>query len=371
MALARSTLFILSFVTTLVLHRLGVSPPWQFTLAALTIIPLAGEITAATNRLARELGPLVGGLINASAANLTELILTGLSLAAGLVYLVQAAVLGAILSNTLLVLGLAMVVGGANHTTQRVNPTLTSTSSSQLVVGLTALLLPSLLHWLRKTGTTGTDSVYLNVGIALILLATYALSTWYALTTGGRHREETAGSPPASPVTAPSTTTALGSSSPAGERRRKIWLAAGNLVIAALAVGWVSEVLVHTVQDTVWAWGLRPRFVGLIVLPFLGNAVENVAAVLAAREGRMTLAYEIAIGSSTQIALFVLPLLVLLGLVLHQPLTFAFPPLEILALTAGIALATLVYLDSHSNWLEGAQLLATYGILALVFLAAK
>ncbi|MBE3577273.1 MAG: calcium/proton exchanger [Limnochordales bacterium] len=340
-------LLLLFVPLTLVLHRVDAPPLLQFTTAALALLPLGAWVHLATERLATRLGPVVGGLINIAAANGTELVITIFALSAGFVGVVKATLVGSILSNMLFIMGLGMLVGGICHPVQKIDHRLVSATGTQLVLAVAALSLPTLAesnHW--SPGRWATQ--VLTVGAATVMLAIYLLGTAYTLRTADRSQK--------APVTS-----AVG---------RGLWSSLLILVACAGATVAISDILIKTLEPALASLHLPQRIAGLILVPLLGNAGENVTAVLAARENRMTLAYQIAVGSSTQIALLVAPLLVFAGLLMGKPFLFVFHPLEVMALGLSVLLAVLIHLDARSNWLEGTQLLAGYilFILALCFL---
>lgn len=328
-----------------ILHQADAAPLLQFATAALALLPLGAWVHLATERLAARLGPVAGGLINVAAANGTELIITLFALSAGFVGVVKATLVGSILSNMLLIMGLGMLVGGIRHPVQQIDSRLVSATGTQLVLAVAALSLPTLTET-NDWGVDGRAAQVLSVGVAVVMLAIYLLGTVYTLRTTGRFRNH---------------------EREAADAGGSLWIPLLILLASAAATVAMSDILVTTLEPAVGSLHLPRRFAGLIVVPLLGNAVENVTAVLEAREDRMTLAYQIAVGSSTQIALFVAPLLVLAGLWMGKPFSLVFHPLELLALGLSVLIAVLIHLDARSNWLEGAQLLAAYILFVLAF----
>ncbi|HHV54613.1 MAG TPA: calcium/proton exchanger [Firmicutes bacterium] len=335
------------------LARTEASAAWAFAAAALALVTLGVWIHGATERLANRLGPVAGGLLNVVAGNGTELIITLFALAAGMVGVVKATLIGSMLSNVLLVMGLAMFLGGLRHPVQRFDSTLAATNAAELGLAVLALALPSLAAR-NGWGVDGREPVWLSTGVALVLLAVYVLSTVYTLK---QDRRGPAGAGP------------FQERSREPERAAKESLGREILVLLASAAATVlmSDVLIHTLEPAIHSLHLPRRLVGLVVVPLLGNAVEHATAIIEARANRMTLAYQIAVGSSTQIALFVTPLLVLAGWGVRQEFTLVFHPLELLAAGLAVFIAVLIHLDSRSNWLEGVQLIAAYLIFVLAF----
>jgi len=326
------------------------SPLAVFILSAIGIIPLAGYIGKATESLAHYTGPRVGGLLNATLGNAAELIITIVAVREGLLELVKASITGSILGNLLLVLGMSILLGGMRHGVQSFNRKQASNNALLLVLTVVILLIPSLLsHYIGNVETPEPKVETLSLGVAAVMIALYIMGLVYSF----RVVE--------SPVTVEETGT-VGS--------QKAWPLRTALVVLALStvgVAYLSEVLVGAVEPVVSTLGISEFFIGLIFIPIIGNVAEHIVAVQVALKNRMTLSVEIAIASSLQIALFVAPVLVFISLIFGHPLTLVFNPLELIALIAGVLIAALVSADGESNWLEGAELLAIYLILALTF----
>lgn len=326
------------------------SPVAIFVLAAVAIIPLAGYIGAATEVLAYHTNPRLGGLLNATLGNAAELIITIAAIRAGYLELVKASITGSILGNLLLVLGMSILFGGIRHGVQTFNRKQASNNSIMLVLTVVILLIPSLLsHYIGNTETPGPRVETLSLGVAAVMIVLYVLGLIYSYTV----------------VEGPVVVEEAGH-----ETAPKKWsLKTGIiiLILSTIGVGYLSEVLVGSVEPVVATLGLSEFFIGLIFIPIIGNVAEHIVAVQVALKNKMTLSVEIAIASSLQIALFVAPLLVFISLLIGHPLTLVFNPLELIALIAGVLIAALVSADGESNWLEGAELLAIYIILALTF----
>jgi Ca2+:H+ antiporter len=326
------------------------SPVVVFALSAIAIIPLAGYIGAATEVLAVYTSPRIGGLLNATLGNAAELIITITAIRAGYLELVKASITGSILGNLLLVLGMSMLFGGLRHGVQTFNRKQASTNSIMLVLSVVILLIPSLLSQYIGNVTTPEPKVEtLSIGVATVMIILYGLGLFYSYkVVGGPEIGEEAGDKMVS----------------------KSWSLKVALLIlglSTLGVVYLSEALVGAIEPVVKALGLSEFFIGLIFIPIIGNVAEHIVAVQMAMKNKMTLSVEIAIASSLQIALFVAPLLVFISLLIGNPLTLVFNPLELIALIAGVLIAALVSADGESNWLEGAELLAIYIILALTF----
>ncbi len=326
------------------------SPITVFILAAVAIIPLAGYIGAATEVLAFHTNPRIGGLLNATLGNAAELIITITAIRAGLLELVKASITGSILGNLLLVLGMSMLLGGTRHGVQTFSRKQASSNSIMLVLTVIILVIPSLLsHYVGNVETPSTRVEALSLGVAAVMIVLYVLGLLYSYRlVGGPVASEEENNLPT-------------------QRRWSLRTGIVVLVLATVGVAYLSEVLVGAVEPVVTSLGLSEFFIGLIFIPIIGNVAEHIVAVQVALKNRMTLSVEIAIASSLQIALFVAPLLVFVSLIIGNPLTLVFNPLELIALIAGVLIAALVSADGESNWLEGAELLAIYVILALTF----
>jgi Ca2+:H+ antiporter len=319
---------------------------WIFASASLAILPLAAYIGRATSVLSSRFGGGLGGLMNATFGNAVELIIGALALKEGLPNLVKASLTGSIIGNVLLVFGLSAFVGGLKHPVQRFNRTAAGLGTTMLLLSAIGLVVPAVFHSLAKN--SGKD-LQLDTEIALVLLATYALGLIFTLRT---HRDLYA------------TNAGHDAGPPVADIRP--WVAI--LLIATIIVAIVSEFLVGAVTASAEALGLTQMFVGVVVVAIIGNAAEHYAAVMMAAKNQMDAAIGIAVGSSTQIALFVGPVLLLLSYVIApQPMDLLFSVFELVSI--GIAVFSIAFIahDGETNWMEGIQLLAVYVILALGF----
>lgn len=336
----------------IVAEYMHANPVMIFGLAALGIVPLSGYLGKATEEISTYTGPTLGGLMNATLGNLAELIIAVLALRAGLVDLVKASITGSILGNLLLVLGAAQLAGGLKHKVQRFSVALAGLSMSLLVVAVVGLVIPAVFL------ATHTDPSHIvtrkvSVGVAALLIIGYALSLVYSM---GTHRS------------------VFGESAEVAREEHTSdhapW-SMGRSVAVLLAsagfVGWLSEILVGSTEEAIKGIGLSEVFVGIIIVPIIGNAAEHSSAVLMAMRNRMDLAVSIAIGSSVQVALLIAPVLVFVGLALGQPMDLAFNIFEVAAVTLAVGVATSVVRDAESHWLEGAFLLLVYGMLGVAF----
>ncbi len=331
------------------------SPMLVFVFSALGIIPLAGVLGDATETLAAYSGPAVGGILNATMGNATELIIGVFALRAGHIEVVKASLSGSIIGNLLLVLGLSAVAGGIGRSRQTFSRTAANANTTSLLVACAALIMPA-VYVLSTHETLDIhvllDNRYesrveaLSLWTGAVLIAIYLASLLFMLKT---HRAEFGGaSEDAKPLTS--------------KRRALISLSLSTVLIALL-----SEMLVSGIDAATRAFGMTELFVGVIVVAIVGNAAEHSTAVLMARRNQMDLALNIAVGSSSQIALFVAPVLVFLSVALGHPMSLVFNAFEIAAIALSVVIVHNISADGETNWFEGAQLLALYLILAVSF----
>jgi Ca2+:H+ antiporter len=319
----------------------------QFLFAALGIIPLAGILGEATEELARHTGPRIGGLLNATLGNAAELIITLFAIQAGLLDLVKASITGSILGNVLLVLGASMLVGGIKNGYQRFDARQASSNATMLILAVLAMAIPSLFFY-QHTETIGPVE-FLSLGTAAAMILIYILGLVFSFRSASLE-----------PALAEETR----------EEHEGGWTlrrAIITLLASGLLVAWLSEILVGGVEATVQALGVSEFFIGIIVVPIVGNAAEHAVAVQTAWKDKMELSLAVSLGSSLQIALLVAPVLVFVSILFGHPLTLVFNQFELAALVAAVLIAAFVAQDGESNWLEGAQLLTVYTILALAF----
>jgi Ca2+:H+ antiporter len=336
--------------------------PLVFACAALGIIPTAALMGLATEELAARSGPGIGGFLNVTFGNAAELIIAIFLLAEGLQEVVKASIIGSILGNLLLVLGLSMVVGGVGRARQRFNRTAANAQATMLFLAVAALIMPAIYALVAGGGLPaidselvdfGSDLEELSIGVAVILGISYLAGLVFSLRT---HRDVF------NPPYAEQEHEGFGWSV-----RRSIAM----LAVAGAAVALVSEVLVGSISEASESIGLSEFFVGIIVVAVVGNAAEHWVAVLVARKDKMDLAVNIAVGSAAQIALFVAPILVLLSFAIGpEPMALVFNGFELGAVLIAVLIAAYVTQEGESNWFEGVQLLAVYAVLALAFLYA-
>lgn len=327
------------------------SPTAVFLVSCLAILPLAGLMGEATEHLAHHAGPGVGGLLNATFGNAAELIIGFMALRAGELEIVKASLTGSIIGNMLVVLGLAMLMGGWKHKQLVFSRLAAETGSGMMVLAVVALVIPAI--YAMVTGHRHPEHIEsISLDISLILIFTYVASLVFQFRTHQRlFAPEDAEGGRELPAEHPWSTS------------RSIVV----LLVSAVLIGFVSEFLVHAVDAAGQALGLRKVFMGVVVVAVVGNAAEHSTAVLMAMKNKMDLAFGIAMGSSMQIALFVAPVLVIAGHLIGRPLGLEFTVLEVVAVMLSVlAVANLVQ-DGRTNWFEGVQLLAIYAILAIAF----
>jgi Ca2+:H+ antiporter len=340
---------LLSIPVAIALSAMAVAPHWILLASAAAMIPLAKLIGDSTEALAARTGPRIGGLLNATLGNAAELIISIVAIREGLLELVKASITGSILGNLLLVLGLSMLAGGMRHGTLSFDRRKATSDSVLLVLAILALGVPSLFSEASEGIVSPLHVEVLSLGVALLMILLYIMGLIYSF------RQIP------SPLTRPSAEPIV---------HDKHWTTRSALVVLFLSVAgivWMSELLVHQVEYVVANLGISEFFLGVILVPIVGNVAEHLVAVTVAMKNRMALSVEIAVGSSLQIALFVAPLLVFLSLLLGNPLTLVFNRFELIALAGGVLVASLVSSDGEANWLEGAELLAVYLMLALAF----
>jgi Ca2+:H+ antiporter len=327
-----------------------------FIAAALGIVPTAAMMGKATEELAARSGPGVGGLLNVTFGNFPELVIAFFALLEGLQEVVKASIIGSIIGNILLVLGAAMLVGGIGRDRQRFNATAANAQSAMLLLALTALVMPAVYELVvggslpsptAERVNYGSTVEHLSLAVAIVLIFSYVTGLLFSLRT---HRDLF---------------------NPPYEQEATGWSVRRGVIVLAIAgvmVGVMSEVLVGSIADAAESIGLSEFFIGAIVVAIVGNAAEHWVAVLVAAKDKMDLAVNIAIGSSTQIALFVAPLLVLLSFAFGPgPMPLVFNGFELAAVILAILIANRVTAEGESNWFEGVQLLSVYLILALAF----
>jgi len=318
-----------------------------FAVAGLAIVPLAWFLGLATEELGKHAGPGVGGLLNATFGNATELIIAIFALSRGLTEVVKASLTGSVVGNLLLVLGLSMLAGGVRYKTQHFSREASGIQITMLVVAVIGLVMPAL--YVLSTGIrSGVALEEMSLGIAGILLLAYVFGLFFSLRT---HRD----------IFNPVTEVA---EEPRWEKR----FALSVLVASTIFVAVESEILVGSLETARLSLGLTDLFVGVIIVAIVGNAAEHGSAILMAWRNKMELSVAVATTSTTQIALFVAPILVFVSLLTTKVMTLDFEIFELASLALATAVVAAVVSDGRSNWYEGALLVMVYAVIAVAFL---
>lgn len=322
-----------------------VSPLILFFLSSLAILPLAKFIGEATEELSVYVGAALGGLLNATFGNAIELIIGVFAIKAGLLEVVKASLTGSIIGNLLLILGLAMLFGGWSRKKQEFNSTAARINASMLLLAVIAIVMPAI--FLQTAPDAGNKIIEeLSTTVAVVMLIIYMASLFFILHTHKHlYTEE------------------VGKYEPKWSRAKSISV----LFFATLSVAAVSEILVSSIEPIVAIFGWTELFVGVVFVAIIGNAAEHTSAITMALKNRMDLALQIAIGSATQIAMFVAPLLVLVSIFFRNQMSLVFNTFELVSITLSVLIANLIVEDGESNWLEGLQLLMAYAIMAAAF----
>ncbi len=323
-----------------------------FITACLAIIPLAAWMGTATEEIAVLVGPTIGGLLNATFGNATELIIALVALNAGLVEVVKASLTGSIIGNLLLVMGLSMFLGGLRFKEQTFQPVVARSNASAMNLAVIAILLPTAVNYTSQ-GISESTMQTLSGWVAVVLIVVYGLTLLFSMKTHAYLCEVGEAE----------------NESSSGEQGEKpnglLWTVV--LLVCTLLVAIESELLVDSLEEATASLGLTALFTGVILVPIIGNAAEHATAVTVAMKNKMDLSVSVAVGSSLQIALFVAPVLVLAGLILGQPMDLNFNPFELVAVAVAVLIANSVSSDGRSDWLEGTLLLAAYTVLGLAF----
>ena len=340
-------------VLTLALRLLGADETLTFGVSAFTILGLAYTLGHATEQLGAATGPRIGGIMNATVGNVGEIIIAGFLIADNKIDIVHASITGSIVGNLLLVLGASLLIGGLRNGVQHYDSETTGMNAASLMLATIGLIVPATFAFLIGGGETTAPGdpaferiEYLTVGVAVLLLFTYAAQTWFFLRS------------PVSPQAVD------------GQEEPPAWswrLSLAVLLASAAALTFASEVLVHTLEPAVASLGISEFFIGIILIPLIGNLAEHVVGVTLAYKNKMDFSLITSIGSATQIALFAVPVLVFFGLIVGNPVTLVFSPLEVVAVAVGVFIAGFIALDGRSNWVEGLQLMSVYAILAIAF----
>jgi Ca2+:H+ antiporter len=346
-------------------HFFSLHPTVILLTSCLGIIPLAALMGKATENLSEHVGPGIGGLLNATFGNACELIIAFAALRAGLVDVVKASITGSIIGNILLVLGGSMLAGGMRYQTQKFNRTAATTSATLLALAAISLCVPAVFHLSASPAAHGNETK-LSLAISIVQFITYILSLVFSLKThnhlyGAAAFEE--------------------SDQKIEDEKNKIehvapvvdgavWANRKSIIVllvATILVAILSECLVSAVEEGAKHLGLTQLFIGVVLVAIVGNAAEHSTAIMMALKNKMDLSINIALGSGSQIALFVAPLIVFSSFLIGRPMDLCFTGVELLSVVVSVIILSFVATDGECNWLEGVQLLATYAILAAAF----
>lgn len=319
----------------------GYSPVFVFACTALSCIPLSYRLGQATEALGTQFGPVSGGLLNATFGNAAELIISTMALSRGLFIVVRTSLVGSVLGQLLLVLGTSLLVAGLKHRNLRFSRALVQINFTLMAMALVAIGLPTLLQ-ATSPEKAQADVSLLTVILSVLLLIIYGFAVVFSLRSQPKEN---------------------------GDGGGPLWTPLKALLVLAVSTGGmilISEMMVDSIVPFVEETGISQFFIGLILIPIFSNVVDHIVAITVALKNRMDLSLTISVGSATQVACMVLPTVVLIGLAMGQSTAFVFAPIELIAFATGLLLMVPVLLDGFSNWLEGAQLLTCYVILAAV-----
>ncbi|MBW4623806.1 MAG: calcium/proton exchanger [Cyanosarcina radialis HA8281-LM2] len=353
------SLLLLFIPVSIAAHFLEWGAPVIFITSCLGIIPLAAWMGTATEEIAVVLGPSLGGLLNATFGNATELIIALVALNAGLTDVVKASITGSIIGNLLLVMGFSMLLGGLRYKEQEFQPIVARVNASSMNLAVIAILLPTAVDY-TSSGIDEPTVQKLSVAVAIVLILVYGLTLLFSMKTHTYLYD--VGLAELTPGEL-----AEANLAPDNQEKVNLWLWVGVLLGCTLLVAVESELLVDSLEEATAKLGLTALFTGVILVPIIGNAAEHATAVTVAMKDKMDLSVSVAVGSSLQIALFVAPVLVIAGWVLGKPMDLDFNPFELVAVSVAVLIANSISSDGRSNWLEGTLLLAAYVVLGFAF----
>ncbi len=340
------TLLIFFPITVLARYVFHANDSIVFTTSCLAIIPLAVLIGKSTEQISVYTGPMIGGFLNATMGNIPELVISGFAIKSGLYTFVLASLSGSIFGNILVGLGLSIFVGGLKNKSQKFSATIVRSNFILLAFAAFSMLMPFAFKHFGKDGFEGTNLQNFSLVLAVIMLTMYIVGMIFTLCTN-RNEDITDGEEE--------------------EAKWSLGLSIGVLAITTVAVVIMSNALVDTVEVAAIKFGLSEGFIGIILMPILGNVAENVSAIIMAYKNKLNISIGIAAGSSMQIALFVTPLMVILSAILGNTMELIYTPEELIAIIIGIIMVVFVLMDKKTNWLEGLQLFAAYIILGVAF----
>jgi Ca2+:H+ antiporter len=347
-----SIFWLFAFIpVSIILEAAHSAPPLIFFSAALSIVPVAKLISKSTENLAHYTGDAIGGLLNATFGNFPELIISLVALRAGLYEMVLASLIGSVLANLLLALGVSFFVGGLRYHVQQYNPQSTRIYSSMMLIAVISLTVPSGFSRLFGSEDVLRSVQQLNIGLAVLLLITYLLYLFFMIKTHSEFFKS------------------IGNKKEEGDEKHwSVSRAIASLVVASVFAAWMSEILVGAAEETGHALGMSTAFIGLIILAIVGGAAESLSAITMASKNKMDLSISIALGSCIQISLLIAPVLVLLSYVIAPaPMNLTFSRQELGALFFAILIGIVVVNDGKSNWYKGVQLIVIYLIIAILY----
>ena len=336
---------------SIVQYFMHVSPVWLFLSSCLSIIPLAGVMGVATEEYSKYRGQAVGGLLNATFGNATEMIIAIVAVFNGKVEIVRASLIGSIIGNLLLVFGLATLLGGLKFKEQKFNRHSAEANGSMMTISVISLLVPAIFIHNSHLKDSAPSVANLSLAVAILLIALYIGGLIFSLKSHKSFFQDEV--------------------KHEGEEEEKPSMsqaqALGILLVSTLFIAFESEFLVSSIEPVVHQLHMSELFLGIILIPIIGNAAEHSTAVVMAVKNKMDISVNIAISSAAQIAMFVAPLIIIVSRWSHHPVTIVFSSIELICVAAAVMITQQVTRDGKTNWLEGAQLLAAYVIMALAF----
>lgn len=344
--------WLLVFIPITLLARLGLhlSDGIVFWLCCLGIVPLAAVLGDATEQISMYTGPKVGGFLNATMGNVPELLISGFAVKAGMFSLVLASLAGSILGNLLLVMGMSIFIGGLKYKFLPFNKNITHSNLTLLGFAAFGIIVPFFFKVASGEKVSDVSMQHFSLALAIVMVVLYCLGLVFSLVT---HRD-----------------IFLDEESDDEEEEAKWSLRKGVIIMtaAAIAVAVMSEILVSTVEGAAEQYGLGEAFIGIILIPILGNVAEHASAVIMAYKGKINISIEVAVGSSMQIAMFVTPLMIIWSAMVGPTMQYIYTPMELLGIIISVILISTIFMNHKVNWLEGAELIAAYFILGGAFL---
>lgn len=328
---------------------------WSFITSALAIIPLAAIMSSITDELRSALGSSWGGLINITFGNATELLISIFAILDGLLNVVKANITGSIIMNLLLVLGLSFFIGGLRYQRQEYDRLLAITNSAMLMLAVIGMLIPAIFYF----GSPNIKSIVLgklSLGVGFVLFCTYLANLYFTLVFHEREKQERANN--------------TGEKQSEKKDTRKLIKNVVYLFLTTAFIAIEANILVTSISVIQKSFNISPVFIGIIILPLISNVAENTTAINMARENKIDLSITIAIGSSIQVALFLVPLLIFFSHIINHPMNVLFNVLEVSSIGLSVLAINIIYLQGKSNWFEGLQLIAAYLIIAIAFFFA-